>query len=121
MSDVTIYHNPRCSKSRRVLELIQQAGVQPTVVEYLKTPLTAADLQALSAALPQPLAEVLRTDDNLYRELGLQQQKLETEELIALIAQHPALLNRPIVVTKLGARLCRPEERLYEILPPAPG
>jgi len=123
MSEVTIYHNPRCSKSRRVLELIQQAGVQPVVIEYLKNPPSAAELQQLTQALGQPLAQFLRTDDELYKKLAAHQgapRGAPSEvELIEQVVRHPELLNRPIVVTPLGARLCRPEELLYEILPQA--
>lgn len=117
MNDVTIYHNPKCGTSRNVLALIRNSGVEPTVVEYLKTPPSRDELQALLARMGASVREVLRQKGTPYDELDLGHPKWSDEQLLDFIGQHPILLNRPIVVTSLGARLCRPSETVLDILP----
>jgi len=117
MSAITIYHNPACGTSRNVLGLIRNSGAEPTVVEYLKTPPDRATLQALVAALGIPLREAIRQKGTPYAELGLDDPTLSDDALLDAMLQHPILINRPIVVTALGTRLCRPSETVLEILP----
>jgi len=117
MSDVTIYHNPKCGTSRNVLALIRNSGVEPTVVEYLKTPPSRDELQALLGRMGASVREVLRQKGTPYDELDLGHPKWSDEQLLDFIGQHPILLNRPIVVTPLGVRLCRPSETVLDILP----
>lgn len=119
MSDITIYHNPACGTSRNVLGLIRNTGVEPTVIEYLKTPPDRATLRALIAAMGVPVREVLRSKGTPYEELGLGDPKWSDDELIEFMLAHPILINRPIVVTPLGTRLCRPSETVLDILPNA--
>lgn len=114
--DITIYHNPRCSKSRQTLELLREAGHDPLVVEYLKTPPTPRQLQALVKRLGVPVRDLIRTNEQPYEELGLADADLSEQELIKAIAENPILLNRPIVVTPHGARICRPPELVSELL-----
>ncbi|MCC8444898.1 arsenate reductase (glutaredoxin) [Xanthomonas translucens] len=117
MSAITIYHNPACGTSRTVLGLIRNSGAEPRVVDYLKTPPDRATLQALIAALGIPLREAIRQKGTPYAELGLDDPALSDDALLDAMLQHPILLNRPIVVTALGTRLCRPSETVLEILP----
>ncbi|WP_369915813.1 arsenate reductase (glutaredoxin) [Xanthomonas sp. NCPPB 3005] len=117
MSAITIYHNPACGTSRNVLGLIRNSGAEPTVIEYLKTPPDRATLQALIAALGIPLREAIRQKGTPYAELGLDDPSLGDDALLDAMLQHPILINRPIVVTALGTRLCRPSETVLEILP----
>lgn len=114
---IRLYHNPRCSKSRATLALIEEAGLQPEIVEYLKVPLDRSVLHADLVATGLPLRELLRTTESEYRALGLENPALGEEELLDAVLAHPILLNRPIAVTKKGARLCRPPEQVLEILP----
>ena len=117
MSDITIYHNPRCGTSRNVLALIKNTGAQPEVIDYLKTPPTREQLLALIAQLAIPVRELIRQKESLYAELGLDDAALGDDALIDAMLAHPILMNRPIVVTPLGARLCRPSEAVLDILP----
>lgn len=117
MNDITIYHNPACGTSRNVLGLIRNSGQEPTVIEYLKTPPDRATLTALIAAMGVPVREVLRIKGTPYEELDLGNPKWSDDELIDFVLQHPILINRPIVVTSLGTRLCRPSEAVLDILP----
>ena len=117
MSVITVYHNPKCSNSRGALELIRERGFKPHVVEYLKTPLPADALRALIAACGVPVRELMRSKETLFGELGLADPTLGDDALIAALVEHPVLLNRPIVATPLGTRLCRPPERVLDILP----
>lgn len=117
MTDITIYHNPACGTSRNVLELIRNAGEDPTVIEYLKNPPDRATLEALIAAMGVPVRDVLRQKGTPYDELGLDDPKWTDAQLIEFMLQHPILINRPIVVTPLATRLCRPSEAVLEILP----
>ena len=117
MSDITIYHNPACGTSRNVLALIRNTGEEPTVVEYLETPPDRATLERLIADLGLPVRDVLRQKGTPYDELGLDDPKWRDDQLIDFMLQHPILMNRPIVVTPMATRLCRPSEAVLEILP----
>jgi arsenate reductase len=117
---VTIYHNPACGTSRNTLALIRGSGIEPQIVEYLKHPPGRKRLLELIAALDLPVREVLRRKGTPYDELGLDDPQWSDEQLVDFIVAHPILMNRPIVVTPLGARLCRPAESVLEILPAAP-
>ncbi len=112
----TIFHNPKCGTSRNVLGLIRNAGIEPTVVEYLKTPPDHAALHTLLQQLQLPARAILREKGTPYAELDLGNPKWSEEELIDFVVQHPILLQRPIVVTPKGAALCRPSEKVLEIL-----
>lgn len=117
MNDITIYHNPECGTSRNVLAMIRNSGVEPTVIEYLKTPPDRATLQSLITAMAVPVRDVIRVKGTPYDELGLADPSLSDAALIDAMLQHPILINRPIVVTPLATRLCRPSEVVLEILP----
>ena len=117
MSSITIYHNPACGTSRNVLGLIRNSGVEPAIIEYLKTPPDAATLKSLIAAMGIPARDVLRQKGTPYDELGLADAKWTDEQLIGFMLEHPILINRPIVITPLGTRLCRPSEAVLDILP----
>lgn len=119
MSSITIYHNPACGTSRNVLGLIRNSGEEPTIIEYLKTPPNAETLKKLIAAMGIPARDVLRQKGTPYDELGLSDPKWTEEQLIDFMLQYPILINRPIVVTPLGTRLCRPSEAVLDILPQA--
>ncbi len=116
MSDITIYHNPRCSSSRNTLGLIRNSGAEPVIVEYLKTPLTAAELQALLQRMGSHVRDILREKESVYQELDLGNAKWSDADLLGFVEQHPILMNRPIVATPKGVRLCRPCEQVLEIL-----
>jgi arsenate reductase (glutaredoxin) len=117
MSEVTIFHNPACGTSRNTLALIRHAGIEPVVVEYLKTPPSSDELRSLLAAMEMTVREILREKGTPHGELGLGDPKWSDEQLLGFIAQHPILLNRPIVRTPLGVKLCRPSEAVLELLP----
>lgn len=117
MSDVVIFHNPACGTSRNVLGLIRHAGIEPTVIEYLKTPPSMARLKELLAAMNIGVRELLREKGTPFAELDLGNPKWTDEELLDFIGQHPILMNRPVVVTPLGTKLCRPSEAVFELLP----
>ena len=119
MSNITIYHNPACGTSRNVLALIRNSGESPTVIEYLKTPPDQATLVQLIQAMGISVHEVLRQKGTPYDELGLGEEKWTDEQLIDFMLQHPILINRPIVVTPIATRLCRPSEAVLDILPQA--
>lgn len=114
---VTIYHNPACGTSRNVLAMIRQSGEEPEVIEYLKTPPTREKLQELIAAMGIPARDLLRRKGTPYEDLGLDDPALSDAELLDAMMAHPILINRPIVVTEKGAKLCRPSETVLEILP----
>ncbi|HYE00639.1 MAG TPA: arsenate reductase (glutaredoxin) [Alphaproteobacteria bacterium] len=118
MSAVTIYHNPACGTSRNVLGLIRHHGIEPVVVEYLKTPPSRGELAALVARLGVPVRSLLREKGTPYADLGLDDPALTDDQLLDAVAAHPILLNRPIVLTERGARLCRPSEAVLDLLPP---
>jgi len=113
---VTIYHNPRCSKSRETLKLLQDRGIEPTVVEYLKTPPDAAKLRELVGLLGIPPRQLLRKGEAPYKELELANPELGDEALIEAMASHPVLIERPIVVANGKAALGRPPENVLAIL-----
>ena len=115
--DVSIYHNPQCGTSRNVLGLIRNAGIEPEVIEYLKTPPSRARLQQLIAQMGGNVRAVLRQKDTPYAELQLDRPELDDEYLLDMMMAHPILINRPIVVTSKGVMLCRPSEKVLEILP----
>ncbi len=115
--DVTIYHNPACSNSRQALAAIREAGIEPRVVEYLKTPYTRGQLKALLAAAGLGARELLRSKEAAYQALDLGSPRWSDDELIDHMVAQPVLVNRPIVVTPLGTRLCRPGDTVREILP----
>ncbi|MCA1324289.1 arsenate reductase (glutaredoxin) [Herbaspirillum seropedicae] len=117
MSDITLYHNPKCGTSRNVLQALRDAGVEPTVIEYLKTPPGQATLTRLIADMSIPVREVIRSKEAIYIELGLDDPSLSDAQLIAKMVEHPILINRPIVVTPKGTLLARPKERLAEVFP----
>lgn len=117
MTDITIYHNPACGTSRNTLALIRNSGVEPTIIEYLKSPPGKERLQQLLAAMDISAHSLLRQKGTPYDELGLSDPKWTENELVDLMLQHPILMNRPIVVTPLGTRLCRPSEAVLDILP----
>lgn len=117
MSAITIYHNPECGTSRNTLELIRNSGVEPTVIHYLETPPSRDQLVALIAAMAMPVRDLLRKNVPPYEALGLAEDRFSDDELIDAMLAHPILINRPIVVTPLGTRLCRPSEVVLDILP----
>lgn len=116
---ITIYHNPACGTSRNTLAMIRQSGEEPEVIEYLKTPPGRERLVELIALMGIPVRALLRQKGTPYAELGLDDDKWSDDELIDFMIDHPILINRPIVVTPLGAKLCRPSELVLDILPNA--
>jgi arsenate reductase (glutaredoxin) len=119
--DVIAYHNPRCGTSRNTLGLIRNSGIEPHIIEYLKTPPTRVLLRQLAARTGMPLRALLRDKEPIFRELGLKDKTLSDDALLDAIEAHPILLNRPIVVTPKGVKLCRPSELVIELLPPQQG
>jgi arsenate reductase len=119
--DVIIYHNPKCATSRNVLGLIRNAGVEPHIIDYQKCPPTAALLEQLLARAGLSVREILRKKGTPYDEFGLDDPGLSDEALLTAIAKHPILMNRPLVVTPKGVRLCRPSESVIDLLPPQRG
>ncbi|KLU25986.1 arsenate reductase [Caballeronia mineralivorans PML1(12)] len=115
--DITIYHNPACGTSRNTLALIRNAGIEPEVIEYLKTPPSRTTLSRLIKDAGLSVREALREKEKLFAELGLADASLTDEQLLDAMLAHPILINRPFVVTPAGTRLCRPSELLLEILP----
>ena len=115
--DVVIYHNPACGTSRNALELIRHVGIEPHVVEYLKTPPSRAMVAWLAERTGAPLRDLLREKGTPFAELGLENPALTDDQLLDAIEAHPILLNRPIVVAPLGVRLCRPSEAVLDLLP----
>jgi len=111
---VTIYHNSKCSNSRRCLEIIRDEGYEPTIIEYLRHPPSAASLENLVGQMGVSVRVIIRTKEAEYRELGLENSS--DAQLLKAVAAHPILLNRPIVVTDKGAKLCRPPELVHELL-----
>lgn len=113
---VTIYHNPACGTSRNTLGLIRNSGEEPTVIEYLKTPPGRDELAGLIARMGVPVRDVLRRKGTPYDELGLDDPALTDDQLLDAMMAHPILINRPIVVTPLGVKLCRPSEAVLDLL-----
>ena len=114
--NVTIYHNPACGTSRNTLALIRSAGIEPTIIEYLKTPPDRATLVSLLQRAGLKVRELLREKGTPYAELGLGAAHWSDEQLLEQMLRHPILINRPLVVTPCGVRLCRPPERVLELL-----
>ena len=114
---ITIYHNPNCGTSRNTLAIIREHGHEPEIVAYLESPPTRAQLEALLAAMDISPRELLRQRGTPYDELGLDDTSLSDDQLIDAMLEHPILIQRPIVETPKGTRLCRPKERVLEILP----
>ncbi|MBJ3778447.1 arsenate reductase (glutaredoxin) [Acuticoccus mangrovi] len=113
---VTIYHNPKCGTSRNTLAMIRQAGIEPEVILYLETPPTRERLVELIGAMGVPVREVIREKGTPYAELGLDDPALSDDALIDAMVAHPILINRPIVVSEKGVRLCRPSEKVLDLL-----
>jgi arsenate reductase len=119
--DVIVYHNPACGTSRNVLGLIRNAGIEPHVVEYLKSPPSRALLENLLARAGLKIRDILRKKGTPYAELGLDDPGLPDDAIFSAVAKHPILIERPLVVSPKGVRLCRPSERVLELLPPQRG
>ncbi|WP_370620905.1 glutaredoxin-dependent arsenate reductase [Citrobacter cronae] len=119
MSNITIYHNPACGTSRNTLEMIRNSGNEPTVIHYLENPPSRDVLVKLIADMGITVRALLRKNVETYEELGLAEDKFTDDQLIDFMLQHPILINRPIVVTPLGTKLCRPSEVVLDILPDA--
>ncbi len=117
MIDVIIYHNPECGTSRNVLGLIRNAGIEPHVIEYLKCPPSRALLQSLIARMGISVRDLIRVTGTPYHELGLDDPSMTDDRLLDAMMAHPILINRPIVVTPLGVKLCRPSETVLDLLP----
>lgn len=119
MADIIIYHNPECGTSRNTLAMIRNAGIEPHVIEYLKTPPSRAMLGNLIARAAIPARALLREKGTPYAELGLANPDLNDAQLIDAMIEHPILINRPLVVSPLGVKLCRPSEEVLDLLPEA--
>jgi len=117
MDDVVIYHNPECGTSRNTLGLIRNAGIEPHVIEYLKCPPSRALLQSLIARIGISVRDLIRVKGTPYYDLGLDDPLISDETLLDAMMAHPILINRPIVVTPLGVKLCRPSEAVLDLLP----
>ncbi|EEK2882642.1 glutaredoxin-dependent arsenate reductase [Salmonella enterica] len=119
MSNITIYHNPACGTSRNTLEMIRNSGTEPNVIQYLETPPSRDELVKLIADMGITVRALLRKNVEPFEALGLAEDRFTDEQLIDFMLDHPVLINRPIVVTPLGTRLCRPSEVVLDILPDA--
>ena len=119
--DVIIYHNPQCGTSRNTLAMIRNAGIEPHIVEYLKCPPTRLLLRQLIGRMGVSVRDVIREKGTPFQDLGLDDPSLTDDQLLDAMMEHPVLINRPIVVTPLGVRLCRPSEAVLDILPPQQG
>ncbi|HCA9524893.1 TPA: glutaredoxin-dependent arsenate reductase [Klebsiella variicola subsp. variicola] len=117
MTDITIYHNPDCGTSRNILALIRNSGVEPTVILYLETPPSRAELKKLIADMGISVRALLRKNTEPYEHLELAEDRFSDDELLNAMLAHPILINRPVVVTPLGTRLCRTSEAVLDILP----
>ena len=117
MTDITIYHNPACGTSRNTLALIRNSGAEPTVILYLETPPSRDELKKLIADMGISVRALLRKNTEPYEQLRLAEDRFSDDELLDAMLAHPILINRPVVVTPLGTRLCRPSEAVLDILP----
>ncbi|MBP2157433.1 glutaredoxin-dependent arsenate reductase [Erwinia rhapontici] len=117
MSNITIYHNPACGTSRNTLEMIRNSGTEPTIIHYLETPPSHEELVKLIADMGMTVRALLRKNVEPYEQLRLADDKFTDEQLLGFMLQHPILINRPVVVSPLGTRLCRPSEVVLDILP----
>ncbi|MBN9022490.1 MAG: arsenate reductase (glutaredoxin) [Rhizobiales bacterium] len=120
-TDVIIYHNPSCGTSRNTLAMIRNAGIEPHVVEYIKTPPSRVMLRQLVERMGVAVRDILREKGTPYGDLGLGEESMTDEQLLDAIEAHPILINRPIVVTPNGVKLCRPSETVLDLLPPQKG
>ena len=120
-TDVIIYHNPECGTSRSTLAMIRNSGIEPHVIEYLKTPPSRTLLQQLVERMGVSVRDILREKGTPYGELGLGDSGLTDEQLLDALEAHPILINRPIVITPKGVKLCRPSETVLDLLPPQKG
>lgn len=116
-AEIVIYHNPKCGSSRKTLELLRAHGIEPHVIEYLKTPPSRATLRDLAKRIGAPLSALLREKGTPYAELDLGREGGTDDEILDAMEEHPILLNRPVVATSRGVRVCRPPETVLEILP----
>ncbi len=116
MTSITIYHNPQCGTSRNTLAMIRNSGAEPTVIEYLKTPPDRETLRALIKASGLPAIDLVRSKEAVFTELKLGLNSVTDDQLVDAMLAHPILINRPIVVTPMGTRLCRPSEHVLDIL-----
>jgi arsenate reductase len=114
---ITIYHNPACGTSRTVMGILEEAGIQPNVIEYLKTPPTRQEMVDLLNQLGMKPREIIRTKGNLYGDLGLADDNLTDDQLLDALGEHPILMERPIVKSPKGVRVCRPADRVRDLLP----
>ena len=121
MTDVVIYHNPRCGTSRNTLGLIRNSGVEPQIIEYLKAPPTRDELRDLIKRAGLTPRQAIRAKESLYRELKLDDPAVSDDQLLDAMIAHPVLIERPLVVTEKGVRLCRPSEAVIDLLPPQRG
>jgi len=121
MEPVTLYHHPGCSKSRDTLAFIRAAGIEPRIVDFLAAPLSRQELESLCKHLGLPVTGLMRTGDALYAELGLDSADCTDGQRLDALQKHPLLFNRPVAVSGLGARICRPPETVLDILPIRPG
>ncbi|WP_210081355.1 glutaredoxin-dependent arsenate reductase [Pantoea endophytica] len=119
MTDITIYHNPACGTSRNTLALIRNSGIEPAIILYLETPPNREQLKALISAMGIDARALLRKNVEPYEKLGLAEERFSDEQLNEAMLNYPILINRPIVVSPLGTRLCRPSEAVLDILPDA--
>lgn len=117
MSNITIYHNPACGTSRNTLEMIRNSGTEPTIIYYLDTPPTREELTWLISEMGISVRAFLRKNVEPYEQLGLDEDKFSDAQLLDFMLQHPILINRPVVVSPLGTRLCRPSEIVLDIIP----
>ncbi|MCC3742680.1 glutaredoxin-dependent arsenate reductase [Rouxiella badensis] len=117
MSNITIYHNPACGTSRNTLEMIRNSGTEPTIIHYLETPPSHDELVKLIADMGMTVRALLRKNVEPYEQLSLADDNFTDEQLLNFMLQHPILINRPVVVSPLGTRLCRPSEVVLDILP----
>lgn len=117
MTDITLYHNPACEKSRNTLALIRNSGVEPAIILYLEMPPTRDALKKLIADMGISVDKLLRKNTEPYTKMGLAAGRFSDDQLLDAMLAYPILINRPVVVTSLGTRLCRPSERVLDILP----
>ncbi len=117
MNTITLYHNPKCSKSRETLALIRATGIEPRIIDYLQTPLSREELLVLAERLQRPISDLMRVNDALYAELHLSDTDCTDAQRLDALCKHPELFNRPIAESALGVRICRPPELVLEILP----